>query len=271
MTEQLNGNLDGPAAKGGRTPFADQRQQAIVSHLRATGRVDVGEMATELGVTNETVRKDLILLERQGLLRRVHGGALPVGHLSFEPAVSERTYFTEEKRRIAQAALAHLPTEGAVLIDAGSTTSLLAEMFPVGQELAVFTNTLTIAMTLLKHPGLTVSTFGGRIRTLTVAEVGDWAARALADINVDVAFLGANGIDVERGMTTPDPDEAAIKRLMVGSARRRIVLADHSKIGNISLCKHADLDDVDLLITDTGIPDARLRALRRAGLEVELA
>jgi DeoR family fructose operon transcriptional repressor len=255
----------------GRVPYAAHRKQAILTQLRTSGRVDAADVAAQLGVTNETVRKDLIGLERQGLLRRVHGGAVPVEELSFEPAVSARTYYSDEKTRIATAALAHLPVAGAVLIDAGSTTARLAELFPGDRELTVYTNTLPIALSLINRPLLTVITLGGRIRPLTLAGVDDWAARALSEINVDVAFLGANAISVERGLTTPDQAEAAIKRLMPGSARRRILLADHSKVGTISLCKHADLSDIDLLITDTGLPETELRALRAAGLEVELA
>ncbi|WP_349878129.1 DeoR/GlpR family DNA-binding transcription regulator [Micromonospora sp. HUAS YX12] len=241
-----------------------------MTELRLAGRIDAAEVAARLNVTKETVRKDLVGLERQGLLRRVHGGAVPVGQLSYEPAVVTRTYYSEEKTRIAAAALAHLPAAGAVLIDAGSTTARLAEMFPSDRELTVYTNTLPIALALIDRPLLTVVTLGGRVRPLTLAEVDDWAARALAEINVDVAFLGANAISVERGLTTPDPAEAAVKRLMLGSARRRILLADHSKVGGVSLCKHADLSDIDLLITDTGLPDADLKALQAAGLEVEL-
>ncbi|SDZ42586.1 transcriptional regulator, DeoR family [Micromonospora pattaloongensis] len=260
----------GDPGQARRAPYAAERKQAIMTELRAAGRVDAAEVAARLNVTKETVRKDLIGLERQGLLRRVHGGAVPVGQLSFEPAVVTRTYYSEEKTRIATAALAHLPAAGAVLIDAGSTTARLAELFPADRELTVYTNTLPIALALVDHPMLTVVTLGGRVRPLTLAEVDDWAVRALAEINVDVAFLGANAISVERGLTTPDPAEAAVKRLMLGSARRRILLADHSKVGGVSLCKHADLSDIDLLITDTGLPDADLKALRAAGLEVEL-
>lgn len=254
-----------------RAPYAAQRKQAIVRQLRATGRVDAADVAGQLGVTKETVRKDLIALERQGLLRRVHGGAVPVEQLAFEPAVSTRTYYSEEKTRIAVAALAHLPAGGAVLIDAGSTTGRLAELFPGDRELTVYTNALSIALTLLTRPLLTVVTLGGRIRPLTQAGVDDWPARALNEINVDVAFLGTNAISVERGLTTPDQAEAAVKRLMLASARRRILLADHSKVGAVSLCKHADIADIDLLITDSGLPDVELKALRAAGLEVEQA
>jgi DeoR family fructose operon transcriptional repressor len=252
-----------------RTPYAAQRKQAILTQLRTHGRVDAADIAAELGVTNETVRKDLISLERQGLLRRVHGGAVSVEQLSFEPAVSTRTYYFEEKTRIATAALAHLPTRGSVLIDAGSTTGRLAELFPADRELTVYTNTLSIALTLVTRPRLTVITLGGRVRPLTLAEVDEWAARALDEINVDVAFLGANAISMERGLTTPDPAEAAIKRLMLASARTRILLADHSKVGAVSLCKHADLSDIDVFITDADLPEADFAALTAAGVTVE--
>jgi DeoR family transcriptional regulator, fructose operon transcriptional repressor len=266
-------STDGPAGgeRPGRVPYAAERKQAILARLRGSGRVDAADIATELGVANETVRKDLIALERQGLLHRVHGGAVTVEQLAFEPAVATRTYYAEEKTRIARAALAHLPASGSVLLDAGSTTARLAELFPADRELTVFTNTLPIALSLVNHPLLTVMTLGGRIRPLTQAEVDDWAARSLAEINVDVAFLGANAISVERGLTTPDPAEAAVKRLMLTSARRRILLADHSKVGAVSLVKHADLSDIDLFITDTGLPDAELRSLQAAGLSVERA
>ena len=158
-----------------------------------------------------------------------------------------------------------------MLLDAGSTTGRLAELFPFGRRLTVYTNTLPIALALVNHPQLTVSTLGGRVRPATLAEVDDLAVRALAGLNVDVAFLGANAISVERGLTTPDPAEAAVKQQMLASAGRRILLADHSKVGRVSLCKHADLSDLDLLITDSGIPKADLTTLRATGLEVQPA
>jgi DeoR family transcriptional regulator, fructose operon transcriptional repressor len=255
----------------GRVPFSSQRRQAIVRALRASGRVDVTEIAAELGVTNETVRKDLIQLERHGLLRRVHGGAVPIEHLAFEPDVTARTEFADEKRRIARAAFAHLPAEGSVLLDAGSTTSRLADIFPTDRSLIVFTNTLPIALSLLGRPNLTVHSLGGRLRGPTSAEVGPWTDRALRDINVDVAFLGTNGVTLDRGLTTPDAAEAATKQLMLSAARRRILLADHSKVGLVSLHKHGELSDIDLLITDSGLPDDQQAALAAAGLSVERA
>jgi DeoR family fructose operon transcriptional repressor len=253
----------------GRAPYSPQRQQAILRTLRTSGRVDAAIIARELNVTNETVRKDIIQLERQGLLRRVHGGAVPIGDLHYEPEVTARIEHAAEKERIAKAALAHLPESGSIIIDAGSTTARLAALFPDDRELTVFTNALPIALTLLARPHLTVFPIGGRLRRQTVATVGSWAVRMLGDINVDVAFLGTNGISPSRGLTTPDPAEAEIKRLMLQSARRKVLLADHSKVGHLSVCKHADIADIDLLITDTGLPPGELAALEAIGLTVE--
>lgn len=256
---------------GTRAPFSAQRRQAIVRSLRTTGRIDVAEIGADLGVTSETVRKDLIQLEREGVLRRVHGGAVPIESLSFEPYVSARTEFAEAKLRIAKAALAHLPAEGSVLIDAGSTTYLLADLFPTDRALTVFTNMVPAALTLLARQNLTVHTLGGRLRRPTSAEVGPWADRVLRELNVDVAFLGTNGISLERGLTTPDPAESATKQLMLSAAHRRILLADHSKVGLVSLCQHAELSDIDLLITDSDLPDDQRMALAATGLALEIA
>lgn len=252
-----------------RAPYADQRKNHILDRLRTSGRIDAVEVADALGVTGETIRKDLIALERQGLLRRVHGGAVPLQALAFEPAVETRTQFASEKSRIAQAALRHLPIEGSVLIDAGSTTAKLVELFPGDRDLTVYTNTIPLAMSLLTRPRLTVFTLGGRLRNVTFAEVDDWALRALAEINVDVAFLGTNGISMSRGLTTPDPAEAAVKHRMLECAAKRILLADHSKFGVVKGTKHADLTDLDLVITDTGLSGDHYTQLRTAGIDVE--
>jgi DeoR family fructose operon transcriptional repressor len=262
-------NAMGMTSSGDKRLYSAQRQQAIMRSLLTSGRVDASEIAAELSVTTETVRKDLIVLERQGRLRRVHGGAITVHDLAFEPDVSSRVEFADEKRRIAKAALAHLPTDGAVLLDAGSTTARLAELMPPERRLTVFTNTLPIALTLVVKPNLTVHTLGGRVRSRTLAEVDNWAARTLGEINVDVAFVGTNGISLERGLTTPDPAEAHVKQLMLRCARRRILLADHSKVGQVTTCKYGELEDIDLLITDRALPVKQFKALVAAGLDVE--
>ncbi len=253
-----------------QTLYASQRQQELVRIVRSAGRVDAAIAAEQFQVSTETIRKDLIELERLGLLRRVHGGAISVDDLTFEPALTSRTGFMEEKRRIARAALEELPREGAVFLDNGSTTGCLAEIFPSDRDLTVFTNSLPIALALVTRPRLTVHTLGGRIRNVTLSEVGSWAIRALSELQVDVAFLGTNGLSIERGLTTPDESEATIKRLMYGAARRRVLLTDHSKIGKASLLRYAHLSDVDVLITDTGAPEQETEKLQ-AIIEVRLA
>lgn len=258
----MNGSRD-------RVRFRPERHQHILAALRTQGRIDAAAVAAELGVTSETVRKDLIQLERSGLLRRVHGGAVSAERLSMEPVVASRTEFTEEKTRIARAALAHVPHGGSILIDAGSTTAQVADQLPGDIDLTVYTNTLTVALGLLNRPRITVYTLGGRLRAPTLAEVGDVAARTLAEINVDVAFLGTNGISLVRGLTTPDPEEAAVKRLMLRTAQRRILLADHSKVGLVRGTRHAELSDMSLMITDTRLSGSRLADLQKTGVEIE--
>ncbi|MEU4558313.1 DeoR/GlpR family DNA-binding transcription regulator [Actinoplanes sp. NPDC023936] len=245
--------------------YAEERQQEIVQRARAEGRVDVVALADTFGVTAETIRRDLTVLERAGVLRRVHGGAIPVERLGFEPALATRdAVLISEKERIAKAALAEVPEDGAIILDAGTTTARLAQLLPADRELTVVVNSPVLASTLGLKPNLTVLLLGGRVRGKTLATVDDWALRPLADMYVDVAFMGTNGCTAERGMTTPDPAEAAVKRAMIAAARRVVLLADHTKIGNDYLARFGGLADLDLLITDSGL-DGELAA------EVEVA
>jgi DeoR family fructose operon transcriptional repressor len=249
--------------------YAEERQQEILQQARSLGRVDVAALADELMVTAETIRRDLTTLERAGVLRRVHGGAIPVERIGFEPALAARdSVLTGEKERIAKAALAELPAEGAIILDAGTTTSRLAQALPADRELTVVVNSPAIAAILGPRPNLTVLMLGGRVRGKTLATVDDWALRPLADMYVDIAFLGTNGCSVERGLTTPDPAEAAVKRAMIGAARRAILLADHTKIGNDYLARFGSLSDLDLLITDTGLNDDLVVDVEAAGVRV---
>jgi DeoR family fructose operon transcriptional repressor len=252
--------------------YLEERQGAILDRARAAGRVDVSALASEFNVTPETVRRDLTSLERHGLLRRVHGGAIPVERLGFEPGLNAREEtMGAEKGRIASAALEQVPAEGAILLDAGTTTARLAELLPSDRELTVVTNAVPIATTLSARPNMTVLTVGGRVRGRTLAMVDEWALRVLADLYVDVAFLGANGVSVERGLTTPDVAEAAVKRAMVRAARRVVVLADHTKIGNDCFARFGDLGEVDTLVTDSGLDPVLAGDLQAAGPRVVLA
>lgn len=249
--------------------YAEERQHEILRVARAEGRVDVVALAAEHAVTTETIRRDLTTLERAGHLRRVHGGAIPVERLGFEPPLATRdSVMTVEKERIAKAALAELPDDGAILLDAGSTTHRLAEAIPVDRELTVIVNSPPLATLLASRPNISVIMLGGRVRGRTLATVDDWALAPLANLHVDVAFMATNGISVERGLTTPDPAEASMKRTMIASARRTVLLADHTKVGNDYLARFGSLDDVDLFISDSGLDRGAAEELELGGLRV---
>ncbi|SEG91243.1 transcriptional regulator, DeoR family [Thermomonospora echinospora] len=249
--------------------YAEERQQAILARARAKGRVDVVAMAEEFSVTTETIRRDLTVLERAGTLRRVHGGAIPVERLGFEPALAAReTVMTDEKERIAKAALEELPGDGSVIIDAGSTTARLVRIMPTDRELTVIVNSPPHATVLATRPNLHVIMLGGRVRGRTLATVDDWVLRPLADLCVDVAFMATNGCSAARGLTTPDQPEAAAKRAMIEASRRRVLLADHTKMGDDHLVRFAPLSAIDVIITDTGLDTERAGELAAAGPEI---
>ncbi|CAM5343212.1 DeoR/GlpR family DNA-binding transcription regulator [Streptomyces fumanus] len=249
--------------------YAPERQQEILRLARDGGRVDVVSLAEEFQVTAETIRRDLKALDRAGLLRRVHGGAIPAGRLDFEPDLAEReTTAADEKDRIAKAALAELPADGTVILDAGSTLARLAAALPPETSLTVVTHSLPVAARLADHPGIQLHLVGGRVRHRTRAAVDAWALRAYGEIRADVAFVAANGFSAEHGLTTPDLAEAAVKRAAVAAARRVVLLADSSKHGQEHFARFGGLGDVDLLITDSGLSPEDTAALARGGTEV---
>src|SRR5438067_4325406 len=248
---------------------AEERRQLIIDELRRRGRVSVSRLAAHHDVTPETVRRDLVELEQRGTLRRVHGGAITVDRLRVEPAVAERAeHLANEKARIADAALAFLPDDdGTLLLDAGTTTGALVDRFPDDRRLTVVTNAVPHALRLVALPLVTVIVVGGRLRAKTLANVDELAVQSVRDLRVDVAFLATNGIS-ERGCSTPDPAEAAVKRAMVGAADRVVVLADHSKFGDEHFVRFADLADLDAVITDDAADADDLHALQVADVDV---
>ena len=254
--------------------YAEERQEVLAAQIARDGRVSVSQAAEQFGVTTETIRRDLAALEERGLVRRVHGGAVPAtARTTVEVAVAERDQAAgPQKDRIADAALALVPHDGgSIVLDAGTTTSRLAAKLPIDAPLTVITNAVPVAAQVVALPGAELILLGGRVRARTGAAVGRAAESALGDLRADVAFLGTNGISLEHGLTTPDPDEAAVKAAMVAAGRRVVVLADSSKLHLESLVRFAGLDQVDALVTDAGIDAETRRALEAAGVEVVVA
>jgi DeoR family fructose operon transcriptional repressor len=254
--------------------YAEERQQSIADLVTARGRLSVNALAEEYDVTTETVRRDLSVLERAGIIRRVHGGAVPAAALAgLEPKVADRDLaHADQKDRIARQAVALLPPSGGtVILDAGTTTSRLAMMIPRELTLTVVTNAVPIAARLAGSPSVKLHLLPGRVRPTTHAAVGEDTVAALDRLRVDVAFVGVNGLSLGHGLTTPDHAEAAAKRAIIASARLTVVLMDSSKIGLEQTVRFADLRDIDVLVTDSGIKRSDVDALERTGVEVVVA
>lgn len=239
---------------------ADERQRLILTRARADGRVEVGPLASDLEVAEETVRRDLRELVDRGVLQRVHGGAYPVESAGFESTIKHRSSsLIGEKRRIATAAAERLHGAETVYIDEGVTPQFVAEALHPEHPVTVVTSSLLAAGALADARNVTVLLLGGRLRGRTLATVDHWALRMLRDLVIDLAFLGANGISREHGLTTPDPAVAAVKSEVMGRSRRRVFVGLHTKFGVASFCRFADVGDFELLVTDTGLSanDAR--------------
>jgi DeoR family fructose operon transcriptional repressor len=254
--------------------YAEERQQAIAALVMSRGRASVAELAQVYDVTTETVRRDLAVLDKAGLLRRVHGGAVPVRTLHLvEAGVGERdSTRADQKDAIAAAAAEFFPRSGAsVLLDSGTTTARVAAHLPNDRELTVVTNSVPIAGRVAAMGNVTLQLLGGRVRGLTQAAVGEQALRVLDTLRVDIAFIGTNAISVRHGLSTPDTDEAAVKRAMVHAANYVVVVADSSKLGQEDLVSFAPIDSVDTLITDDEIAHADRDQFTEQGVEVVIA
>ena len=256
--------------------YAPERQQRIVAAAETQGRVEVSSLAASLNVTSETIRRDLASLESRGLVRRVHGGALPTRRQGFEPPLHRRvTTHVTEKDAIAGAALSLIDDSvRSILLDAGSTTTALARKIPTivtDRELTVVTNSLPIAGLLADVAHVHLHLLGGRVRHRTMAAVGASVVTQLADLSVDVTFLGANGVHPDHGITTPDAQEAEAKRAMVRSADSVVALADASKLGQTHLCRIAHLAEIDTVITNADADDDLIHSLSAHGPEVLFA
>lgn len=257
--------------------YATERRGAIERQLASRGRVSVVELAREFAVTTETVRRDLDALEKTGALRRVHGGAVAPGRESTtETGVGERGLLrSTEKERIAARALRAIGDGfvGSVYIDAGTTTAALARDLAahLGADpgrVEVVTHSVPIAYELGAREDLPVTIVGGRIRGITAAAVGSGTVRAIEGLRPDVAFLGTNGVSAGFGFSTPDPEEAAVKRAIVAAARRIIMLVDSSKAEDEFLVQFARVSDVDVVVTDGPLPAQLADALAAADVEV---
>jgi DeoR family fructose operon transcriptional repressor len=254
-----------------RPVFPEQRQEKILHILHREQFVKVAQLSSLLGTSDASIRRDLQALEEAGLLRRTHGGAVCSQPAGFEPSIAEKQdRFRSEKAAIARAAVDLVESGETILLDAGSTTLHMAALLKHRDGIVVVTNAVNIARELATG-GLEITVTGGTLRPNTLALVGPVAETTLAGLHVDKLFLATNGVDLKRGLTTPNLGEAQIKRAMIDSARQVIVVTDHSKFGCVAFSQFCTLDRIDCLITDAGAPPDFLRELRQHSIKIVVA
>jgi len=248
-----------------------EREAEIVRLLAAaeTGVLRVSELSEMLGASEMTIRRDLDNLERRGLVRRIHGGAVHVNHtLLFEKSFNDRAReHHSEKVAIGREAASHVGEGDAIIIDAGTTTLQVARHIKAHDVTAV-TNTLPVATELAAHDGISAILLGGDLKGPELCTVGPMVTESLSRMTADILFLSASGFSLERGLTDPDLREAAVKRAMIQSARRAILVADSSKFQAVRFAHIAPIDSVDIIITDSGLPQSGQRAIEALGVRV---
>lgn len=248
-----------------------ERLTLVLDQIAEDGRVDVLTLATKLGVSGATIRRDLQSLHEQGLLVRTHGGAM-ASNMSLElPLRYKVARHHPEKRRIGAMA-AKLVEDGAVVgITGGTTATEVARALADRRDITVVTNALNIAAELVLRPSIRLLVVGGKARHTSYELVGPTAEAMVAEYHFDVVFIGVDGLTVNEGCTTHDEMEAHTDLAFLRQSRRNVVIADSSKIGKIRFAKICDLTSVSDLVTDTGIDRASLEGLRRTGVAVTTA
>jgi DeoR family fructose operon transcriptional repressor len=248
------------------------RQRAIYMLALRQGSVDVADLAHRHSVTTETIRRDLSDMQSRQLLRRVHGGAIPVERMNHEPMVEARDMVNaDEKLRIATLAVAEVPERGSVIIDSGSTGQRLAEVFPVDRDVHVVTNSLLTALTLSRRGLRELTVLGGSVRTKRHAMVDDTTRAELQHMAIDVLFMSCDGLSFQHGLTTPYREEHTIKRAMMQRARKVVAMVDQSKFRNVQMFTFAAFDELDVLVTDTRADPEAIDFLTSQGLTVRCA
>jgi len=236
------------------------------------GVLRVSQLSDALAVSEMTIRRDLESLERQGLVRRVHGGAMHVSN----SAILEKSFidrgreYNREKAAIGRAAASLVHQSDVVILDAGTTTLQVARHLEA-RRLTVVTNALPVATELAGRDGISAILLGGNLKGPELCTVGPIATESLSKMAADIVFLSCSGFSLERGMTDPDLREAEVKRAMMRAARRVVLVADSSKYAAVCFAQIAPLEALHTLVTDSGLPGEAYRNLEARGLQVLLA
>ncbi|HEY2004853.1 MAG TPA: DeoR/GlpR family DNA-binding transcription regulator [Solirubrobacteraceae bacterium] len=247
--------------------LTEERRSLILERLRSQGRVLASDLTAELDVSPDTVRRDLRELDEAGLIRRVHGGALP-RHGDASSFASRARRAPEAKASIARRAAAIVEDGQVVVFDGGTTTLEVARALRDDLQASIITTSPLIALALAERPGLTVTVVGGTLRPNALVTVGAAAVEAMRVIRADIVFLGVCGLHPEIGVTTMDLEERHVKAAMIDGAAEVVALADHDKLGTAMPVVVAPLRAVTQLVTDTDADDVILAPYQSLGIEV---
>lgn len=252
-----------------------KRQTQILEMMRRDGEVLISSLSRQLGVAEMTIRRDLDTLAQQGLLTRIHGGAVPNGQpvLDTQETAEAQTQIPnkEGKLAVARKALSFICDGITVYFDSGDTVYLLVQSLPGSYHITALTNSIPTAMELVKRPFVSVIMIGGEIKKSTLACRGPAAEDALERFRVDLAFIGVSAVGSRGELFAGSVAEAGFKKSILAAADQSIVLADSSKIGKQSLCRFADAHQIAAIVTDDGIEPAHLSMLHESGAQVTIA
>lgn len=247
--------------------LAVSRRKTILEHVRLHSEVPVALLADALSTPAATLRRDLRLLEAQGVIRRSYGMITAVETSRYEKPLADRELsYGSEKSSIADAAVGLLDDEASIYIDEGYLPHLIAVRLPSDKTFTVVTPSLPVAAYLAENTHNDVYLLGGRVRGRTLGAVDYWARDMLSGFSLDIGFIGANGVTVD-GLTTPDPAVGAIKSMAVSVCKRRVFIGDHTKFGVTTFSKFAAVSDFELFVTSDKLPISQTRRFTQIGAQ----
>lgn len=247
--------------------LTSERKALILATLDKERRIVAKDLSQQLGLSEDTIRRDLRELAGEGLLQRVHGGALPAAQASAD-LTTRRSLSVKDKHDVAKTAAGLIKPNQIVFLDGGTTAVILARALPLHLAITVVTHSPDVAVALLDHPSVDVELVGGRIFKHSNVAVGTVALEAISRIRPDIYFLGVTGIHPEHGLTTGDREEAAMKRAISRQSAEIIVLASREKLGAVSPYSVIALDQVDELVVAKKCPDDMVAPFRARALSI---
>lgn len=250
----------------------NERQMRILTELKENDFVRVQNLCDKFDVSSVTIRKDLSFLEKKGLLFRTHGGASKQSLYAFERNIGEKESLqVDQKKKIAESSLPFIKEKDYIILGSGTTILYLARMLNSFEKLTVVTASLFVSIELCKNDNVKTLQLGGDVRKSSNSVIGSIAEYTLNDYSCNKVFLGVDGIDMDFGITTTNALEAQLNKAMIKASEKVIVLADSSKIGKRSFGKIAEIQDMDILVTDSGLKRKDQKALENMGVEIVIA